>query len=105
MAWPVVLCCITTPNVKTKVKEDYSTTLLLQGFSWEADYSKKSIVWQRKMKRDICDLKSKVSKTIKIDFKACPIGGHNVHRKVKRKTQGVNKSIEKTMFSEQLSLI
>ena len=56
------------------------------------------------MKLDICGLKSDLIENVKINFKAFSFGWHNLHGKVERKTQ-VNKSIENTMFTEQLLLI
>ena len=51
------------------------------------------------MKLDICDIKSRLSQNIKIDFVRCPISGPNIHGKVERKIQEVKKSIEKTMLN------
>ena len=57
------------------------------------------------MKLDISSIKSRLSQNANIGFKACPVGGHNMHGKVERKIQEVKKSIEKTMLNKQLSVI
>ena len=57
------------------------------------------------MKLDICDIKSRLNQNIKIDCETCPIGGHNMHGKVKHKIQEVKKSIKKTMLNKQLLVI
>ena len=56
-------------------------------------------------KLDICDIKSRLNQNRKIDFKAFPVVGHNMHGKVERKIQEVKKSIDKTMLNERLSVI
>ena len=57
------------------------------------------------MKLYIRDIKSRLSQNMKIDFETCSVGGHNIHGKVERKIQEGEKSIEKTMLNEQLSVI
>ena len=57
------------------------------------------------MKLDICDIKSRFSQNVKIDFQTCPVGGHDMHGKVERKIQEVKKLILKTMLNERLSVI
>ena len=57
------------------------------------------------MKLDIRDIKSRFSQNIKIDFETCPVGWHNMHRKVECKIQEVKKLIEKTMLHERHSVI
>ena len=96
--------------------EDYSTTAFIQAFtrfSCEVRYPKKLLLNEgsqlikgcTSMKLGICDIKSRLSQNIKIDFETCPIGGHNMHGKVERKIQEVKKSTEKTMLNERLSVI
>ena len=114
--WLVVFCCATTTAINIKVMEDYSTTAFIQAFtrfSCEVSNPKKLLPDERSqfikgctsMKLDICDIKSRLSQNIKIDFETCPVGGYNMHAKVERKTQEVKKLIEKTMLNERLSVI
>jgi len=40
-----------------------------------------------------------------IEFSSCPVGGHNFHGKVERKIREINKSLEKSVSNERLSLL
>ena len=40
-----------------------------------------------------------------VEFKTCPVGGHNMHGKVERRIQEIRKSIENTVHNERLSVI
>ena len=40
-----------------------------------------------------------------MEFQACPVGGHNVHGKVKKKIKHIQESIAKKCSKEKLSLI
>ena len=49
------------------------------------------------MRLNFRDLQSKLHKDKSVDFTVCPVGGHNMHGKVERKIQEVNKAIEHTI--------
>ena len=51
------------------------------------------------------DIKSKLHQKKKVDFSVCPVGGHNMHGRVERKIQEINKSIERSIHIQRLSLI
>ena len=58
------------------------------------------------MTLDFKDIYSKLHRHRKdIDFSICPVGGHNMHGKVQRKIQKINKSIEQNVANNRLSLL
>ncbi|XP_066916885.1 uncharacterized protein [Clytia hemisphaerica] len=114
--WLVVICCSTTSAISIKVMDDYSTDwfiLSFTRFACDHGYPKKLycdggsqlIKGCNNMKLDFVDLQSKLHRNKAIDFSICPVGGHNMHGKVERKIQEVNKSLQKFINNQRLSLM
>ena len=57
------------------------------------------------MTLDFKEIQSKLHRSKDVDLSICPVGGHNMHGKVERKIQEVNKSIEKNVANNRLSLL
>ncbi|XP_066915555.1 uncharacterized protein [Clytia hemisphaerica] len=96
--------------------DDYSTDAFLQSFIRFASnhgYPKKLfcdggsqiVSGCENMKLDFQDLQSKIHRQAKVEFSICPVGGHNEHGKVERKIKEINRSIEKNVHKEKLSLL
>ena len=109
--WLVVFCCAITTTVNIKLWKTIAPLHSFKhskGFLAKVGYPKKFLPDEgnqlikgcTSMKLDICDIKSRLNQNIKIDFETCPIGGHNMHGKVKHKIQEVKKSIKKTMLNK-----
>ena len=48
---------------------------------------------------------NKLHQDVGIQFDTCPVGGHKFHGKVERKIREVNKSLEKSLSNDRLSLL
>ena len=57
------------------------------------------------MKLDFYDLKYQLHLKTSVEFKTCPVGGHNTHGKVERKIRHVRESLEKNIMNERLSVL
>ena len=40
-----------------------------------------------------------------VEFDTCPVGGHNINRKVERRIRHIKESLEKNVQNERLSII
>jgi hypothetical protein len=96
--------------------EDYSSTSFIQAFvrfSCEVGYPKVIMPDEGSQLMKGCedtklsfqDIKGKLHVEMNVEFKACPVGGHNMHGKVERRIQEIRKSIENTVLNERLSVI
>ena len=52
---------------------------------------------------NMCDIKCTLNREFGIEFKTCPVGGHNYHGKVERKIKTVQESISKSTHNVRLS--
>ena len=57
------------------------------------------------MRIDFLDLKNKLHVNKSVEFKTCPVGGHNMNGRVERKIREVKKSIEKSFCNQKLSIL
>ena len=57
------------------------------------------------MQLNFQDLKFKLHHDVSVDFEICPVGGHNVNRKVERIIREVKSSLEKVLISHRLSIL
>ena len=114
--WLTVFCCCTTSAVSIKVMDDYSTDGFIMSFIRFActygfpkrlycDGGSQILKGCGDMKLNYQDIKSKLHQKKKVDFSICPVGGHNMHGKVERKIQEINKSIERSIHNQRLSLM
>ena len=96
--------------------EDYSSQAFIQSFirfSCEVGYPKTLLPDEGSQLMKSCDtmtfnfkdVKENLYKDSKVEFQACPVGGHNMHGRVERKIQEVKKSIEKSFQNQRLSVI
>ena len=114
--WIITFVCATTGMTNLKVMEGYDTTQFLLSFSrfsCEAGYPKLLLVDEGSqlvrgcgnMQINMCDVRGVLSREYGIDFKTCPVGGHNFHGKAERKIKTVQETIEKNMNNSRLSTI
>ena len=114
--WLTVFCCCTTSAVSIKIMDNYSTDAFIMVFTrfvCDQGYPKKLycdggsqiIKGCQSMTLDFKDIQSKLHRSKDVDLSICPVGGHNMHGKVERKIQEVNKSIEKNVANNRLSLL
>lgn len=114
--WIIVFVCATTGSVNLKVIEGYDTTNFLLGFSrfsCECGFPKlilpdeggQLLRGSQNMVLKMVDLKGKLNREYGIDFRTCPVSGHNFHGKVERKIRGVRESLEKSFVNSRLSVL
>ncbi|XP_057310088.1 uncharacterized protein LOC130648085 [Hydractinia symbiolongicarpus] len=114
--WMAVFCCATTSAVKIKLMDDYSAKSFIQSFvrfACEVGYPKfllpdegSQIVSScSSMKLNFTDIKNALHLKMNVQFKTCPVGGHNFHGKVERKIKEIKASIEKNAHNERLSIL
>ena len=115
-SWLTVFVCCTTSACSIRVMDDYSTDGFIMSFirhSCNYGFPKKLfcdggsqiVKGCGDMKLNFCDVQSKLHKDKSVDFTICPVGGHNMHGKVERKIQEINKSIERSIHNQRLSLM
>ena len=96
--------------------DDYSTDSFILSFTRFAcnhgypkklycDSGSQLIKGCNNIKLDFTDLQSKLHRSKGVEFSVCPVGGHNMHGKVERKIQEVNKSLQKSINNQRLSLL
>ena len=51
------------------------------------------------------DVKNRLSTDVHVEFKTCPVGGHNMNGRVERTIRDIKQSIERTMHGERLSIL
>ena len=96
--------------------DDYSTTSFIQaitrfstnhGFPKQLMYDEGSQLVKgcKEMKVDLSDLQQKIHHNTKVNFKVCPVQGHNMNGKVERKIKEINLSISKTLNNQRLSIL
>ena len=111
-----VFVCCTTSACSIRVMDDYSTDGFIMSFIRHSciygfpkklfcDGGSQIIKGCGDMRLNFRDLQSKLHKDKSVYFTVCPVGGHNMHGKVERKIQEVNKSIEHTISNQRLSLM
>ena len=114
--WLIIICCCTTSACSINVMDDYSADSFILSFTRFAcnhGYPKKLycdggsqlIKGCNSMKLDFVDLQSKLHQNKGVEFSVCPVGGHNMNGKVERKIQEVNKSLQKFINNQRLSLM
>ena len=114
--WLVVFCCIATMTTSIKVMDDYTTISFVQAFvrfSSDAGYPKKLLIDEGSqlkkgcecMKFNFTDVRNQLHLNQSVEFKMCPVGGHNFHGKVERKIKAIQESIDKSMHNERLSVL
>ena len=96
--------------------EDYSSSLFLQCFirlSCEVGYPKKLlpdegsrlITGCGSMKIDFQDARFQLHQQMNVDYEQCPTVAHHMHGKVEQKIPQIKESIQKTIKTEQLSIL
>ena len=114
--WYVVFCCATTTTISVKVMEDYSSSSFIKAFirfACEVGYPKELLPDEGSqlikgcdsMKLKFKDIEGKLYTNYKVEFKPCPVGGHNMHSRVERKIRQIKESLMKTMQHERVSVI
>ena len=114
--WIVTFVCATTGMTNLKIMEGYDATQFLLSFSrfsCEAGFPKLLLVDEgsqlvrgcENMVIDMCDTRGILKREFGIDFKTCPVGGHNFHGKAERKIKTVQDTINKSMHNSRLSII
>ena len=114
--WFIIFCCATTSTTSIKVMDDYSSSSFLQSFirlSCDVGYPKILLLDEgtqlvkgcNDMKLNFHDVRNKLYQDVNVEFKVCPVGGHNMNGKVERKIREVRKSIEKSVHNERLSIL
>lgn len=114
--WLVVFCCCTTSSTAIKVMDDYSTPAFIQAFirfSSDSGFPKvlfcdegsQLLKGCKDMRLCFKDALNQLQRDIGIEFSSCPVGGHNFHGKVERRIQEINKSLERSISNDRLSLL
>ena len=114
--WLIVFCCCSSTAIKIKVMDDYSTTSFIQTitrFASDYGFPKKILCDEgsqlvkgcKEMNVDLVNLKQQLQRDVKTDFQVCPVQGHNMNGKVERKIKEINKSIEKSINNQRLSIL
>ena len=114
--WFAVFCCATTTTINLKLMEDYSSSSFIQAFillSSEVGYPKMLLPDEgsqlikscEDMRYNFKDVRNKLFVDSKVEFQACPVGGHNMHGRVERKIKEVKISIEKSFQNQRLSIM
>ena len=113
--WFVVFCCSTTSTINIKVMEDSGTAAFVKSFirfSCEVGYSQKLLPDEGSQLVKGCeamqlcfkDIKDQLYQDHAVEFKTCPVGGHNMHGRVERKIRQVKESL-KTMIEMKCSVL
>ncbi|XP_066928171.1 uncharacterized protein [Clytia hemisphaerica] len=114
--WLVVFCCSTTSSTSIKVMDDYSTPAFLQAFirfasdagfpkTLYCDEGSQLLKGCKDMRLKFKDTVNQLHQDVEVEFNSCPVGGHNFHGKVERRIQEINKSLERSISNERLSLL
>ena len=114
--WMVVFCCATTSATDIKIMEDYSSTAFIQAFirfSCKYGYPKLMLSDEgsqlikafETMNLKFVDVQQKLFKDVAVEFKTCPVGGHNMNGKVERKIREIKISLEKHLCKNRLSIM
>ena len=96
--------------------ESYSTSSFLLGFirfSCSVGYPKvllpdegsQLVKGCKEMELSYTDIRQKLNTEYGVEFKACPVGGHNMHGKVERNIQHVKTAMNKELEHRRLSVI
>ena len=99
-----------------KVMEDYGTVsfvLAFIRFACDAGYQKILLVDEgsqlvkgcETMKLSFLDIKNRLHRDMSVEFKVCPVGGHNVNGKVERRIRSMRESLGKTICNERMLMI
>ena len=59
----------------------------------------------KEIKLNFRDVHHQLHKDVDVQFKTCPVFGHNMHGKVERQIKHINESLQKVIFNERLSLL
>ena len=95
---------------------DYSTTSFIQaitrfasnhGFPQEllCDEGSQLVKGCKEMKVNLLDVQQHLQLNVKVNFKVCPVQGHNMNGKVERKIREINASLEKSINNQRLSIL
>ena len=114
--WLVVYCCCSTSAVNINVMDDYSTTAFILSFTRFAsrygfpkkilcDEGSQLVKGLTDMRLSFVDIKTKLFKDRGVEFETCPVGAHNMNGKVERKIREINRSLEKSIQNERLSIM
>jgi len=114
--WMAVFCCCTTSTINIKIMEDYSSASFIRAFirlSCEVGYPKvllpdagsQLMKSCQDMQFDYKTIQNEFYKDSKVEFKPCPVGGHNMHGRVERKIKEIKKSLEKGFQNDRLSIL
>ena len=114
--WLIVFCCSTTSAVKIKIMDDYSTSAFIMAFQRFAcdvgfpklllpDEGSQLVKGCDSIVLDFIDLQYQLHKDVGVEFKTCPVGGHNMHGKVERKIQEIKSSLQKSFSGQRLSIL
>ena len=101
--WITTFVCATTGMTNLKIMEGYDTTQFLLSFSrfsCEAGFPKLLLVDEgsqlvrgcENMMINMVDARGVLKQEFGIDFKTCPVGGHNFHGKAERKIKTVQET-------------
>ena len=114
--WLEIFCYCSTSAVSIKIMDGYSTDafiLLFTRFSTTygflmklfCDSGSQLVKGCDNMKLNFNDLQFQLHKRVAVELILCPVGGHNMNRKVERKIREISSSIEKNAHNERPSLI
>ena len=114
--WFTIFCCSTTGAINVKVMEDYTTSSFIFGFirfSSQVGYPKillpdegsQLVKGCKDMQLCFTDIRQRLHVELNVDFKPCPVGGHNMHGKVERKIQHVKQVMDRELHKERLSVL
>ena len=113
--WYVVFCCSTTTTINIKIMEDYGAGAFVKSFirfSCEVGYPRMLLPDEgsqlvkgcEEMKLNFKDIQGQLYQDYSVEFKTCPVGGHNMHGRVERKIRQVKDSL-KTLIDVKCSVI
>jgi hypothetical protein len=114
--WLAIFVCTTTSTTAIKVMDDYSSPSFYQAFirfACDSGYPKTLFVDRGSQIVKTCnqarlnfqDTRFKLHHDVEVEFKLCPVGGHNYNGKVERKIREIKSSLEKSCDNQRISLL
>ena len=111
-----VFVCCTTGMTSLKIMEGYDSTQFLHAFSrfaCELGFPKKLLVDEgsqiicgcENVVLNISDMKGNLSREHGVEFRTCPVGGHNYNGKAERKVKTLKEIMIKTVHLARLSVL
>ena len=112
----LVFVCCTTGTTSLKIMDGYDTIQFLHSFSrfsCELGFPKKLIVDEgsqlvcgcENVVLNMTDIKGTLNREHGVEFRTCPVGGHNFNGKAERKVRTVREVLEKTVHLSRLSIL